>query len=144
MYKTCGRWQVYYFFNVTFSSVVCPKAAPLRRWWIQQCVCLEGAVLPWLAKKILPLAFEGQCLKKRQKSSESLPPRGVMVGEGLWCEGGEIYPTAWFSYWANKDIFIIYVTRFMQSCKLFFDYFCIMATLKKIWNHDVSLTSNHI
>lgn len=45
-------WQVagVSFLQCDFFSVVCPKPAPLRRWWIQQCVCLEAAVLPLLAK----------------------------------------------------------------------------------------------
>lgn len=47
MYKTCGRWQVYYFFNVTFSSVVRPKPAhsvggvssSVYAWRVQYCLC---------------------------------------------------------------------------------------------------------
>ncbi len=38
------------FLQCDFFSVVHPKPAPLRRWWIQQSVCLEAAVLPLLAK----------------------------------------------------------------------------------------------
>lgn len=41
-----------------------------------------GCRIAFVSNKFLPFAFEGQCLKKKLRSSQSLPPRGAM-GEGL-------------------------------------------------------------
>lgn len=131
-----GWWQVYYFSNVTFSSVVRPKPAPLRRWWILQSVCLEGCSIAFVSKKILTFGFWRAVFEKRKlQSSQWLPSRG---DDGRRTVKGRV------RYLANSLCFHTKLTRvyslFMpfsppckHSCKLAFDYFFIMSTIKKIW-----------
>lgn len=95
-------------------------------WRLRYCHCQQ---------KILPLAFEGQCFEKKQKSSVLSSLWGN--GKRTVNEGWETQPTIVFSYTKLTRTYSLFMSLPpLPSCKLVFDNFCNMATIRKFWRPD--------
>lgn len=135
-----NQWEVYaqemrqaeggLFLQHDSFSVVCPKPAPLRRWWIQQCVS-GGCSIAFVSRKNLTFGFWRALFEKGTK--KLTVPSSPVRQWGKDCEGkGEkLSQQPGFKTERTRTYSLFMSPSSPQhSCELSFDYFSFMATVK--------------
>lgn len=104
------------------------KPAPLRRWWIQQCVCPEATVVPLLAKILTFWLLKGSVWKRTKKFTVTFSPWGnerrTVKGRVRDLANSVVLNIA------NKGrLYSLYMSL---PCKLFLNYICYE------WIHNIT------